>query len=115
MAEKQWFTLPNGRQVYRTPPDQTRSQGRSTTLAIPYFKRDTIELCQSQADGRWYDSLSALRATYKPSGNPQGEEYIELGNQEIRSEPEPRKKLEKAEVADIVDQAQAAIARGEVE
>ncbi len=66
------------------------------------------------ADGKMYDSLSALRRTYRADGNPQGEEYIEIGNQEIRQTPPERKKLDKAEVATIVDKAQAAISRGEV-
>lgn len=35
---------------------------------------------KSMADGRYYSSKAALRATYRPSGNPQGESYIEVGN-----------------------------------
>lgn len=42
------------------------------------------------ADGRTYSSKSALRATYKPNGNPQGESYVEVGNEPIREPPKQK-------------------------
>lgn len=111
MTAKQWFTLPNGRQVYRFPPVPAVAR---SGLPSPHFRTDTIDPCRSMADGKMYDSLSGLRRTYRADGNPQGEEYIELGNAEIRSTPPERKALDKSEVADIVDRAQAAISSGEV-
>jgi len=49
---------------------------------------DTIEPCVGM-DGKTHDSLSSLRATYKPSGNPRGESYIEIGS-EKRPEHKPK-------------------------
>lgn len=43
---------------------------------------DTLDQpVKSMADGKYYSSKAALRSTYKPSGNPQGESYIEVGNE----------------------------------
>ncbi len=41
---------------------------------FPSIIRDAMEPVQSQADGRLYDSKSALRAAYRDQG------YVELGN-----------------------------------
>lgn len=60
----------------------------SDTLACPMFISDTIEPLQSMADGKTYSSKSALRNTYKPSGNPDGISYVEMGNEK----PKPIKK-----------------------
>jgi putative FmdB family regulatory protein len=51
-------------------------------ISAPRILSDYIEPCRG-ADGKMYDSLRGLRATYLPSGNPQGERYLELGDQEI--------------------------------
>ncbi|MEZ2132699.1 MULTISPECIES: hypothetical protein [unclassified Sinorhizobium] len=57
----------------------------SDTLPVPYFISDSIEPLQSMADGRYYSSKAALRATYRPSGNPDGVSYVEVGNEPIRT------------------------------
>lgn len=44
---------------------------------------DTIEPSRG-ADGKMHDSKAALRASYLPGGNPQGERYLELGDQQIK-------------------------------
>lgn len=42
------------------------------------------------ADGKYYDDPAALRATYKASGNPQGVDYIEVGNEDITTFTPPK-------------------------
>lgn len=82
---KQWFTLPNGRQVYRSV--RSAPSARSD-LPAPYFISDTLDQpLQSAADGNFYTSKAALRATYRADGNPQGVHYTEVGN-DINSIPE---------------------------
>lgn len=48
---------------------------------------DHIEPVQSMADGNYYSSKSSLRKTYKPSGNPDGASYVELGNEKVSAPP----------------------------
>lgn len=79
---------------------------RSTAIPVPYFISDTIDTVQSMANGQFYSSKSALKATYKPSGNPQGESYVEVGNEPIRQRPQP-----KSDTAGIRDAIQGAVAQ----
>lgn len=104
-----WFALPNGRSVYRKAEQPPR--GERSGFPCPTFKKDSIEPVVSMADGKTYDSLSSLRRTYRADGNPQGVEYIEVGN-EKRSDP-VAPKVTKQECADLLDRAEAAIIRGD--
>ena len=56
-------------------------EGRSDAIPVPYFISDTQEPLQSMADGKYYSSKSAMRASYKPSGNPDGKSYVEIGTE----------------------------------
>lgn len=64
-----------------------RTPGARGDFPTPMIGADNIgKHVQSAADGKWYDSKSALRATYLPSGNPQGIRYNEVGN-DVQSPP----------------------------
>lgn len=78
---KAWFDLGNGRKVYRTVRE-ARPDNRSG-LALPALVRDFDEPVQSMADGKFYTSKRALAASHKASGNPHGQDFIELGNEEL--------------------------------
>lgn len=52
-------------------------------VSAPRIRSDYIEPCMG-ADGKMHDSLSGLRATYLPSGNPRGERFYELGDEKIK-------------------------------
>lgn len=68
---------------------------------------------QSMADGRYYSSRSALRRTYRASGNPQGVHYTEVGNDPARfKQPEPYRGNERG-VMDAIGKARARYERGE--
>lgn len=108
---KVWITLENGRQVYRTIPEQ--GQSVRSSFPCPQIRSDRIEPVQSMADGNWYDSMSSLRRTYRADGNPQGEEYIEIGDAPMKG-PKPLPHLSKAEISDLLDKSEAMISRGEV-
>jgi len=43
---------------------------------------DAIEPIRG-ADGKMHDSLSGYRRTLEPGGNPKGERYLEIGNEEM--------------------------------
>lgn len=111
MAEYGWFDLGNGRRVFRRliPQNSKRSN-----IPCPMLIADTIEPTKSMADGKYYTSKQELRGTYKASGNPQGVEYIELGNDQNYNAPKGgHVKIEDAQVKDLIAQADAAVERGE--
>lgn len=69
---------------------QTINWNRSP-LSAPTVVCDTMDgHLRSYADGKMYDSKAKLRATYKPSGNPQGESYVEVGNEPLKRIMEPK-------------------------
>jgi hypothetical protein len=87
-----WFSDGNGRSVYRrvVEPKTMRSG-----LACPMLVRSFAEPVQSMADGKWYDTPRDLERTYRADGNPRGEEFVSLGNEEIRftaPEADPKKR-----------------------
>lgn len=64
-------------------------EGRAHAFALPQVITDAMPPTQSMTNGKVYESKSALRKTYLPSGNPQGQRYIEVGN----DRPPPRKPI----------------------
>jgi len=79
MTEKRWYTLSNGRSVYRSVPTP---RSAASSFPCPRIVSDTIDPTWG-ADGKQYTSMSAYRQTLLPSGNPRGERFIEYGNEPI--------------------------------
>lgn len=79
--EYRWIEVSPGRQrrVRIAPPKPDNRSG----LACPMLIRDFDEPVQSCADGKYYTSKRALAATHKANGNPHGQDFIELGNEEM--------------------------------
>lgn len=101
MTEKRWYTLPNGRSVYRAVPKQ--SQGSGSSFPCPRIINDNIVPTWG-ADGKQYTSMSAYRKTLEPSGNPMGERFIEYG-----TEPVPQYEAPKFDEATRVEHIKQAI------
>ena len=72
--------------------------GAMRQLSAPRVISDHIEPCLGM-DGKMHDSLASYRATLRADGNPQGENYIELGNERVK--PVERKFDRKQRVDDI--------------
>jgi len=68
-----WFIFDDGRQYHRRLDVKPRKE-----VNFPMIKRDSIDPVQSQADGKIYDSISALYRSY--SDNPQGVKYECIGD-----------------------------------
>lgn len=67
----------------------------------------------SMADGKVYTSKAAMRASYKAANNPQGVNYVELGN-EPRAKAAPKPKPDRAAIKEAVQRAEATLrTRGE--
>lgn len=88
---------------------------RDAPVCLPQLMRgDEQEPLLSMADGKMYTSKAAMRASYKASGNPQGKEYVEVGDDPSYLNPRVERNLgTKEDVAVSVAKAEAAISRGE--
>jgi hypothetical protein len=80
-ADEAWFIYDDGRQCLRkrTPAEPAAR----SALSFPQIRRDRIAPCRGM-DGKMHESLSSLRRTYRADGNPQGENYIELGGESLK-------------------------------
>lgn len=100
-----WVEIAPGRKrlVDRNKP---RPQVARSKLAFPMIVRDTFsEPLQSMADGKYYDSRSALYRSYRADGNPQGVDYEVVGDAPIEPFSPPAKTKAEEDATD------AAIAR----
>lgn len=77
-----WFDAGDGRKVYRRVPEP---KAKRSHLPCPMLVRAFSEPVQSMATGEWFTSKTGLANSYKATGNPQGVEYIELGNEKPES------------------------------
>lgn len=89
-----------------------RHRGARADFPCPMVIRDSMDDIQSMADGRVYDSKSALRRSYTADGNPQGRDYQEIGGTEI--EPAGRASVDKKALRDAVDKAMHDVETGQI-
>lgn len=76
-------------------------------LPFPRIMSDVMEPLQSMLDGKFYDSKSALRATYRAAG------CVEVGNDPARLKQRERKKVDRKAVKTTLEKAAARFNRGE--
>lgn len=57
--------------------------GAKRQLSAPRVHTDHIDPIMGM-DGKMHDSLASYRRTLRADGNPQGENYIELGNESLK-------------------------------
>lgn len=100
-----WFDLGNGRKVYRRVPQERVS--KRSALAMPMIKSDRIDPVQCQADGVYYDSLSALNRAHERHGAVPVGEF----NPDAPKRPDI-KRFDKNDAARLYDKATAAINNG---
>ena len=89
-----------------------RQRSARSGFPCPMVIRDSMDDIQSMADGRIYDSKSALRKSYTADGNPQGRDYQEIGGTEI--EPAGRASVDKKALRDAVDKAMHDVETGQI-
>lgn len=70
--------------IPKAEPKQRRGGARGDFPCPAVVSDDIGQAVYSGADGKQYTSKSALRATYRPEGNPQGYHYEEVGNEPIK-------------------------------
>jgi hypothetical protein len=101
-----WFDAGGGRKVYRRVPE--RKQARSD-LPCPSLIRDFAEPVQSMADGKWYSSKRDLSRSARAAHNPHGQDFIELGTEEM---PFVEHKTSERELRDDIRGAMSAVENG---
>lgn len=90
MPEYDWIDIGGGRKVYRKVGPVSR--GPRSDLSCPNLIKPFAEAVQSMATGEWFTSKEGLSNSYKASGNPQGVDYVELGNEKpqgVEYTPDP--------------------------
>jgi hypothetical protein len=80
-----------------------------SVLGCPMVINDEMPPTQSMADGKYYTSKAAIRATYRPSGNREGESFAEVGNDPAMFRPRPKPKPDRKAIKDAVGKAFARV------
>ena len=99
-----WFIMDDGRKLLRKLDAGDDNVARSS-FPCPAIQTGAIAPTMGM-DGKMYDNLSGYRRTLKASGNPQGENYIELGNESLKTnirdfDRKTRRDNIKAAIADV--------------
>ena len=81
-------------------------------LCAPSVISDNQPFIQSMATGEWFDSKAALRATYKPAGNKQGERYTEVGGDPAILKPFKKPKPDRMKIKAAVHSAFSKVGLG---
>lgn len=101
-----WLDAGNGRKVYRKAP---APRGERSDLPSPRLIRDFADPVQSMADGKWYTSKRALSQSAKAAHNPHGQDFIELGHEEM---PWVEHKTDEQQLRDDIRAAKADLDAG---
>lgn len=101
---KAWVEIEPGRKRL-IDLNRPYSPPKRSHLSAPYIRRDSIEPCWG-ADGKMHESLSSYRRSLRAENNPQGENYIELGNESLPTiertfDRKARREDIKAAIADV--------------
>lgn len=83
LAYKRGYDLIDWSQPLPALPQKTHIPPARANLACPMIANDNMEREAWGPDGKAHTSKASLRASYKPSGNPMGNSYIEVGNEAI--------------------------------
>lgn len=86
MIRGTWIYI-DGKLILKGSADDTRPRVSRSNFPSPYVVSDALPDLRSMADGKIYDSKSAMRREYKRRG------LIELGNDAPTHTPEPRENL----------------------
>ncbi len=98
MAKYAWFTLEDGRQVYRKVEEH---RPKRSSLAAPYFVADTMEATQHPCTGEYMTSKSAFRQVTKAYG------CVEVGNDPARLKTRQKAKPDRKQIRDAIAKATA--------
>lgn len=78
-----WVEVAPGRKRLIHLDQPERPPVARSSFPAPAIRRDSIDPTRGP-DGRMHESLSGYRRSLRADGNPQGENYIEIGNEELK-------------------------------
>lgn len=107
-TDEHWLVFDDGRQYLRKI-DREAHPSRSD-FPTPMIRRDSIDPCRGM-DGKIHESLSSYRRSLRSDGNPQGETYTEIGEQEL---PTIKPTFDRASRRDDIRAAIADVKNGNV-
>lgn len=87
------------------PENHTWEGPSRSDLSAPMVIGDGQEPLKSMADGKVYESKSAMRRSYRADGNPQGVEFVEVGNDPGRFKPKPKPKVDEQAITNSLGKA----------
>lgn len=105
MSDYGWIDLGNGRQVFRRLG--ARVGPARSDLPSPMLCLDSMDPLLCMADGRTYDSKSAMSAAHKAAG------MTEIGNDPSRLRPKERPTPDRSAIRQSLEKSFARVARGE--
>lgn len=77
------------------------------------YTGDEQEPLMSMADGKMYTSKAKMRASYKPSGNPQGATFVEIGDdQSYKKQAQANRRPDEKLIRDATERAFADLSAG---
>lgn len=78
---KVWVEIGPGRKRL-VDLNRTYTPPKRSSFPAPAIRRDSIDPCLG-ADGKMHDSLASYRRSLRAEHNPRGENFIEIGNEEL--------------------------------
>ena len=106
-AEIDWSDTPR-----HQPRGAIHARHARADLPTPMLIHGFVEPVKSMADGKYYSTKSALEASYKASGNPQGKDYDCIGDDPMPTFKRP--KSDRKATRDAVEKAIDDVASGNV-
>jgi hypothetical protein len=91
--------------IYRISHAPEPAFNKRSSLGAPIFISDEMPPTKNMVDGEMYTSKTALRATYKPSGNAEGASFVEVGNDPAMFRRSPKPKPDRGAIKATVGRA----------
>lgn len=108
------YVLGNGGLVNKDTGEFIPSDPNAPPVKPRIIVSDSTEPLRSMADGRLYTSKAAMRDSYKARNNPQGVDYIEVGDDPAFVNPKlrPKPKPDRAAIRESIQRAEADLNAG---
>lgn len=91
--------------IYRISHAPEPAFKKRSILGTPALIGDEMPPTKNMVDGKLYTSKSAMRETYKPSGNAEGATFTEVGNDPAMLRRPSRLKPDRAAIKATVGRA----------
>lgn len=91
--------------IFRVAHGSEPAFNKRSILGAPVVIGDEIAPTKNMVDGKLYTSKSAMRATYRPSGNAEGASFMEMGSDPAMFRTRPKPKPDRGAIKSAVGRA----------